>query len=227
MSAVIVELLRDDGTVAAIAQLRDGVSEQRVTFPTGIIGRFTHGRVWIGGATALVTLIGPIVGGAGVTTSVQFDFLETPVPPLYTNPAWRWWHAENHELGLITINDRPANIGNHTHVMCARCHVDIRPEWYGLPRPVVRSLAGHRLNERFAHLRDHAWLRAIDHVEGVSRTLAEVQADMPDWPHLFAFHAFTAVWLTLDEDDQVVLLDAWEAANIGGDCAGRVCEGAA
>lgn len=224
---MIVELLRDDGTVADTQQLRDGQQGQRAEFRTGIVGRFVSTRVHVGATAHVVDLNAPLIGGDGVTPIVQFAFPDIiPIAPLYRNPAWRCYHGDNHVL-LVDADAWAQPWSREAQALCTLCGRHQRVEWVGLPKPPLRSLAGHRLNERFTHLRDHAWLRAIGHVEGVSRTLAEVQADMPDWPHLFAFHAFTAVWLTLDEDDQVVLLDAWEAANIGNDCNGRLCEGAA
>lgn len=125
------------------------------------------------------------------------------VPP-YVNPACRWHHGDNHELD--------------SDGWCKRCDVRasrwFRHEmWLGFPKPPVRPWSeASRLSDRFELVRERAWLTALG--PKPHGTLAEVQANMPGWAHLFTFHAFTAAWLALpDELDQVVVLDVWEDLN--------------
>ncbi len=123
------------------------------------------------------------------------------------NPEWRWYHGDNQ-----LISDHPD-----------RERRGFPDRWFGLPKPKPAPLnQALRHFDRFAHIRDHAWLTALG--QPPHGTLSEMQEAMPEWPHLFAFHVFSALWVSLDDDfERDVLLDAWEAAHIGNACLGRRC----
>lgn len=122
---------------------------------------------------------------------------------LYVNPAWRWYHGDN-----VEGRSRGLEFG----------------EWFGLPKPsfVRHVLADGAIQQRFHHVRDHAWLEALGPLP--HGTLAEMQRDMPGWPSLFAFHAFTAAWAASSDDERIVLLDVLEDRYVGDACRGRMCE---
>jgi hypothetical protein len=170
----------------------------------------------------------------GQVGEVELDFGVTRFPPkrsTWINPAWRWFHGENHDVGYHALSPSDADPDSWTLVTCRQCRSLVKPEWFGLPRPrpLVWDAANH-LSERFAHVRDHAWLEAIAYAPGKwTGTLAEVQANMPEWPTLFAFHAWTAAWLAIgcgeaQEQEQLVYLDQLEERFIGDACRGRGCE---
>lgn len=195
---MIVELLRDDGTVADVQEVPDSAHRQ-ITFRSDIVGRFTHARVTMANGLVINEEIAPyIMGGNGVTAIVTI-WINAPV---YVNPAWRWYHGDNCEW----LDQR----GGIYAEPCGRCGQTSLRSWFGLPKPEVTPLEP-TLRRRFEHLREQAWLFACGPEQ---RTLAVAQADMREWPHLFAFHAFTAIAMSRP-DDFDVLLDRWEAANLG------------
>jgi hypothetical protein len=154
--------------------------------------------------------------GAQKLTGRRGDLIiiDDPTPPnLYINPAWRWYHGDNHLLdentGRCKADGCPRTFrGFHGGILGDRNEI-----WFGLPKPRKQAWSpALRLAERFYLVRDRAWLTALGPTPN-SKTLAEAQANMPGWAHLFAFHAFTAAWLALPELEQVVVLDAWEDLN--------------
>jgi hypothetical protein len=183
---------------------------------------------------------------AGEVGEVELDFGVARTPPndhpncrceapprrtTWINPAWRWYHGNNHEIdehsGLCCAHGCTRYFGGFNGGVLG----DRNEIWFGVPKPqpLVWDAANH-LSERFSHVRDHAWLEAIAYEQGRwTGTLAEVQANMPEWPTLFAFHAWTAAWLAIgcgdaQEQEQLVYLDQLEERFVGDACRGRACE---
>lgn len=150
----------------------------------------------------------------------------TDAYPLYVNPAWRLYHGDNHELQRSPARE--------TVAYCATCKKNVATRerlhvddacWFGLPKPSIvrRVLADGSMQQRFQHVRDHAWLEALGPLLPYG-TLSEMLGDVPGWPSLFAFHAFTAAWAASSDDERIVLLDVLEDRYVGDACRGRLCE---